>query len=84
MLVPFDALQSLPQATLDNLIHEYLLSQIEDGSFVELDSDTMQQATAKCMMMLKKKELYVEYSEDDESIAIRSREEISRRTPISE
>ncbi|QSX34361.1 YheU family protein [Shewanella avicenniae] len=84
MLVPFDALQSLPRETLENLIHEYLLSQIEDGSFVELDAEAMQQATAKCMIMLKKKELLVEYSEEDESIAIRSREEISRRTPISE
>ncbi|MCH1923993.1 YheU family protein [Shewanella sp. C32] len=84
MLVPFEALQTLPKETLDNLIREYLFSQVEDGSFVELGDESIQQATAKCMMMLKKKELLVEYSEEDESIAIRSREEIHRRTPMSE
>ncbi len=83
MLVPFEALQTLPKETLDNLIREYLFSQVEDGSFVELGDESNQQATAKCMMMLKKKELLVEYSEEDESIAIRSREEIQRRTPMS-
>ncbi|WP_417760773.1 YheU family protein [Shewanella sp.] len=84
MLVPFDALQTLPKETLDNLIREYLFSQVEDGSFVEMGNESIQQAIAKCMMMLKKKELLVEYSEEDESIAIRSREEINRRTPLSE
>lgn len=84
MLVPFEALQSLPKATLDNLIREYLLAQVEDGSFIELDDEAIERATSNCLMMLKKKELLVEYSEDDESIAIRTREEIARRTPISE
>lgn len=33
MLIPYESLLQLPKETLDNLIKEYLLSQVEDGSF---------------------------------------------------
>ncbi|MCT8987702.1 YheU family protein [Shewanella phaeophyticola] len=79
MLVPYDALLSLPQETLQAIIKEYLLSQLEDGSFSEVDEQQLANATERCKLALKKGELVVEYSEDDESIAIRQREHISAR-----
>ncbi|MDF0535529.1 YheU family protein [Shewanella yunxiaonensis] len=84
MLIPYESLLRLPTSTVDNLIREYLLSQVEDGSFNELNDKAIQAATEKCRQALKKGELIVEYSEDDESVAIRSREQIIQRTPLSE
>ncbi|GGQ08421.1 YheU family protein [Shewanella litoralis] len=79
MLVPYEALLSLPQETLQAMIKEYLLSQLEDGSFSDVDEQQLAHATERCKHALKKGELVVEYSEDDESIAIRQREHISAR-----
>ncbi|MGI2169582.1 YheU family protein [Shewanella sp. MF05960] len=79
MLVPYEALLSLPQETLQGMIKEYLLSQLEDGSFSDVDEQQLAYATERCKLALKKGELVVEYSEDDESIAIRQREHISAR-----
>ncbi|MCF1427921.1 MAG: YheU family protein [Shewanella sp.] len=74
MLIPYSALQQLPADTLNNLIREYLLSQVEDGGFDTLSDELLQTATQRCRDALKKGELVVEYSEEDESIAIRSRD----------
>ncbi|WP_394205869.1 YheU family protein [Shewanella waksmanii] len=71
MLVPFDALKQLPKATLDNMIKEYLLTQLEDGSFSNLDESALTLAISQCMQALQQGLLVVEYSEEDESIAIR-------------
>ncbi|MCL1114535.1 MULTISPECIES: YheU family protein [Shewanella] len=79
MLVPYEALLSLPQETLQAMIKEYLLTQLEDGSFSDVNEEQLIQATERCKLALKKGELVVEYSEDDESIAIRHREQISAR-----
>jgi len=76
MLVPYDALQQLPIETLESLIKEYLFSQVEDGSFSDTDDETLKLAIVKCKLALKQGGLVVEYSEDDESIAIRQREQI--------
>ncbi|HBF45512.1 MULTISPECIES: YheU family protein [Shewanella] len=78
MLVPYEALLSLPQEVLQRMIKEYLLSQLEDGSFSDADEQQLSRAMDQCKLALKKGELVVEYSEDDESIAIRQREHISR------
>ena len=78
MLVPYEALMSLPQDTLQRMIKEYLLSQVEDGSFIDFDDNQLIRAMEKCKLALKKGELVVEYSEDDESIAIRQHEQITR------
>ncbi len=74
MLVPYEALQQLPADTLNNLIKEYLFAQMEDGSFAVLDSEKLTLAIAQCKRALEREELVVEYSEDDESIAIRPTE----------
>jgi uncharacterized protein len=71
MLVPYQALQGLPSETLENLIKEYLFAQIEDGSFGQLQDDALSHAINQCHQALKAGELVVEYSEDDDSIAIR-------------
>ncbi|WP_137225510.1 YheU family protein [Shewanella sp. MEBiC00475] len=78
MLVPYEALLSLPQETLQGIIKEYLLSQLEDGSFSDADQQQLARAMEQCKLALKKGELVVEFSEEDESIAIRQREHISR------
>ncbi|QSX29455.1 YheU family protein [Shewanella cyperi] len=72
MLVPYDALLQLPNDTLDNLIREYLLTQVEDGGFDSLGD--MSAAVAQCRAALKRGELVVEYAEEQESIAIRQRQ----------
>ncbi|MDO6618040.1 MULTISPECIES: YheU family protein [unclassified Shewanella] len=76
MLIPYDALLQLPPATLDNLIKEYLFTQIEDGSFGQTDDAQLQNAINQCKQALKQGELIVEFSEEDESIAIRQKQQI--------
>lgn len=75
VLIPFDSLSQLPQETLDNLIKEHLLSQIEDINFDNLDLSQINLAIEQCKLALKKGELIVEYGEVDESIAIKSKEQ---------
>lgn len=71
MIIPYSALHSLEGETLNNLIKEYLLTQVEDGSFSELDSQQLFNMIKQCKQALKQAELVVEYSEEDESVAIR-------------
>ena len=78
MIVPYESLTSLPKDTLDNLIKEYLLTQVEDGGFTTIDSEQMEQALSQCRQMLKQGTLIVEYSENDESIGIRHIDQIIR------
>ncbi|QYK01945.1 YheU family protein [Shewanella psychrotolerans] len=81
MLVPYQSLLQLPQATLENLIKEFLLTQMEDGSFVTMDDHAMSIAIAQCKQALSRSELVVEYSEDDESIAIRHKDNTLAQHP---
>ncbi|MCG9697528.1 YheU family protein [Shewanella sp. Isolate11] len=81
MLVPYEALQQLAAETLNNLIKEYLLTQMEDGSFATLDDKALSNAIAQCQRALARGELLVEYSEDDESIAIRHKDNTLTITP---
>ena len=76
MLVPYDSLVQLPTETFEALIKEYLFTQLEDGSFSNTDEKGLQRAIAQCKQALKQGVLVVEYSEDDESIAIRQREQL--------
>lgn len=78
MLVPYESLQQLPNATMDNLIKEYLLTQVEDGGFADTDEDTLKSAILKCHTLLKQGALIVEFSEDDESIAIKQAEHVNK------
>ncbi|MBL4816654.1 MAG: YheU family protein [Shewanella sp.] len=78
MLVPYDALLQLPSATMNNLIKEYLLTQVEDGSFSDTDEQVYISAIERCKQLLKQQVLVVEFSEDDESIAIKHKEHLSR------
>ncbi|MGL4613873.1 MAG: YheU family protein [Shewanella sp.] len=79
MLIPYEALLQLPHTTLTNLIREHLLSQIEDGSFTSLDAQELEYAIASCQQALKQGKLQVEYSENDESFAIRTAEQLAKR-----
>lgn len=76
MLVPYATLTKLSEETFDNLIREYLLQQIEDGSFANLSSSAMQQAISRCKNALEDGELVVEFSEHNSSIAIRQRQDV--------
>ncbi|MGB0893699.1 MAG: YheU family protein [Parashewanella sp.] len=76
MLIPYADLMTLPPATIENLIKEYLLTQVEDGSFSNMEDEHMSQAISQCKQWLKHGKLVVEYSEHDESIAIRHTEHI--------
>lgn len=75
MLVPYQSLLQLPAETLDNLIKEFLFTQTEDGSFASLDGEALARAIKQCRQALARSELVVEYSEEDESIAIRHRQD---------
>lgn len=77
MLVPYDALLQLPQDTVNNLIKEYLFTQLEDGSFSHTDDDALKNAMIKCHQALKSGTLVVEFSEEDESIALRHKDNVT-------
>ncbi|MFB2649291.1 MULTISPECIES: YheU family protein [Shewanella] len=79
MLIPYDALLQLPKETLANLIREYLLGQVEDGSFTSLDEQELSVAIVQCQQALKQGKLVLEYSEDDESFAIRHADQVAKR-----
>lgn len=79
MLIPYETLLQLPKETLVNLIREYLLGQVEDGSFASLDEQELYQAIVQCQQALKQGKLKLEYSEDDESFAIRSVDQIAQQ-----
>jgi len=79
MLIPYDALLQLPKETLTNLIREYLLGQVEDGSFTSLDEQELSVAIVQCQQALKQGKLVLEYSEDDESFAIRHADQVAKR-----
>ncbi|MGS0676065.1 YheU family protein [Shewanella sp. 125m-1] len=76
MLVPYESLSQLPSDTFDNLIKEYLISQVEDGSFSGDGQHSMKKAIVQCKAALKQGILVVEYSEEEESIGIRRKEDI--------
>ena len=76
MLVPYESLTQLSSDTFNNLIKEYLISQVEDGSFSGEGEHSMERAIEQCKAALKQGILVVEYSEEDESIGIRRREDI--------
>ncbi|WOT04633.1 YheU family protein [Shewanella youngdeokensis] len=76
MLVPYETLKQLPTETLENLIKEFLIAQLEDGSFSGTDADSMQNSINMCREALRTGQLIVEYSEEDESIAIRRQDDI--------
>lgn len=79
MLIPYDALLELPKETLVNLIREYLLGQVEDGSFTSLDEQELSGAIVQCQQALKQGKLVLEYSEEDESFAIRHADQVAKR-----
>ncbi|MCU7985243.1 MAG: YheU family protein [Shewanella sp.] len=79
MLIPYETLLQLPKETLANVIREYLLGQVEDGSFASLDEQELMQAIVQCQQALKQGKLKLEYSEDDESFAIRSADQIAQQ-----
>lgn len=83
MQIPYEALTQLPNETLENMIKEYLFSQVEDGGFDALNGDCLTQAIAQCKQALQRKELLVEYSEDDQSIAIRRADQVVRNLDIN-
>ncbi|GIU19628.1 MULTISPECIES: YheU family protein [unclassified Shewanella] len=76
MLVPYESLTQLPSETFDNLIKEYLISQVEDGSFSGDGEHSMDRAIVQCRAALKQGILVVEYNEEEESIGIRRKEDI--------
>ncbi|BDA62118.1 YheU family protein [Shewanella xiamenensis] len=79
MLIPYDALLQLPKETLVNLLREYLLGQVEDGSFTSLDEQELSGAIVQCQQALKQGKLVLEYSEEDESFAIRHADQVAKR-----
>lgn len=79
MIVPFSTLSQLPTETLNNLMKEYLLTQVEDGSFDSIGEHSLEVAMTHCLQALKQGRLLVEFSEEDESIAIRSQDDITQR-----
>ena len=41
MIIPYETLLGLDTETLNNVIKEYLLTQVEDGSFSEFNSQPL-------------------------------------------
>ena len=77
MLIDYATLKSaLDPDTLNNLCREFLIRQIGDEGFDHTDSAGLADGIAKVQHALARGELVVEYSEAEESVAIRRREEL--------
>ncbi|MBY5993058.1 YheU family protein [Ferrimonas balearica] len=82
MLIDYPTLKdALAPDTLDNLCREYLIRQLGDEGFDQADPDKLAQGIAQVRQALAAGTLLVEYSEADESVAIRRREELSQLDP---
>ncbi|WP_298443674.1 YheU family protein [uncultured Ferrimonas sp.] len=80
MLIDFATLKSAIDAdTIDNLLREYLLTQVGDVGFDTTEANQLGDAIVMARAALAKGELVVEYSEDDDSIAVRRAEDIIQR-----
>ncbi|BDY03274.1 YheU family protein [Ferrimonas sp. YFM] len=78
MLIPYDQLkQSLSAEALTNLMREFLLQQITDQGFDQTDSQALSQALPQVEAALKRGELVVEFSEEEESVAIRPADQVT-------
>ncbi len=78
MLIDYPTLrQALAPDTLDNLVREFLIRQIGDEGFDQVDPAQLAEGMAKVHKALQVGDLVVEYSEEDESVAIRPREEVA-------
>ena len=71
MLLSYADLQQLPRDTVNALIKEFLLMQLEDGNLEQLTAEKLQQATDEVTQQLQQGTLVVEYSEKHESVMIR-------------
>lgn len=77
MLIDYQTLvASLPPETIDNLVREYLLTQVGDEGFDSTGQTQLLDAIVQAKQALARGELVVEFSEDDESIAVRRRDEV--------
>ncbi|WP_095497092.1 YheU family protein [Paraferrimonas haliotis] len=76
MLIPYQSLQELDPDTLDNLIKEFIYGQVEDLNISQLDHANLTGAIAQCKRRLANGELVVEYSEQDQSVAIKDKEQL--------
>ena len=59
MIIPYETLLGLDTETLNNVIKEYLLTQVEDGSFSEFNSQPLSGMINQCKQALKTGELVV-------------------------
>ena len=69
MIIPY---QELSQEALFGLVKDYVISQVSDTE-VDMDIDIWVQ---KVVGLLKKKELLIEYSEVDETVMIKGKEDM--------
>ncbi|PIP79510.1 MAG: hypothetical protein COW84_09385 [Gammaproteobacteria bacterium CG22_combo_CG10-13_8_21_14_all_40_8] len=69
MIIPY---QELSQEALFGLVKDYVISQVSDTE-VDMDIDIWVQ---KVVGLLKKKELLIEYSEVDETVMIKRKEDM--------
>ncbi|WP_345315211.1 YheU family protein [Ferrimonas gelatinilytica] len=78
MLIDYATLkEALPPETLENLIREYLLGQVGDEGFDELTPERLADSAARAHHALRLGELVVEFSEQEESVAIRRADEVA-------
>ncbi len=77
MLIDYATLKNaLPAETLDNLIREYLLGQVGDEGFDLLTPQRLAAAISQGHLALQRGELVVEFSEQEESVAIRRADDV--------
>jgi uncharacterized protein YheU (UPF0270 family) len=75
MILTADDLKQLSPSTLNNLIIEYLVMQLEDGRLEDYTENAYQQGVDHVRALLNQGTLVVEYSEHHESIAIKQASE---------
>ncbi|QIZ77842.1 YheU family protein [Ferrimonas lipolytica] len=79
MLIDYATLVSAIDAdTIDNLLREFLLTQVSDEGFEQTDAEGLSRAITAARSALARAELVVEFSEEDESITVRRAEDIAR------
>lgn len=61
MIIEFEQLQKMPQETLDMIIKEFIISQIEDSNIEYFNEETLKQAKIKVEKMLKEKKIIATY-----------------------
>lgn len=73
MIIKFSELNSIPKAVLDQVIEEFIISQIEDSNIEDFTKERIKALVPEVKSLLKKGDLIATFCKKNNSIRIKSK-----------